>query len=155
MIQAPRSKPLLWGVCLVALSLALAPSTASAGVPFQVLETTTSARPLTAKVEVAQSPEELLAIWREFGREDQPPSVDFRRHSVIANFSGFRLVGGYCDAIEKVEIRGGEMILSIVESTPSSNGGGQAGISPGVAIITILWKRPVVPVVRLLVQSCY
>ena len=145
-----RSVRMLRILILLAFTAALVP-TADA-VPFDVIAASPglgALQPQQATLRVLHSSEELEDLWRSLGRNLAPPTVEFRRHRLIAYFAGLRPTTGYRLSVESVDIRGGTMLLGLMETTPGTccvtTG---TSTSPDVWLTTLPWRGPVDVLVR-------
>jgi hypothetical protein len=138
------------------LSLVAIPKRAAADIPFEVIETTQGsfAQP-TARTEVVRSSTEFQNLWREMGRRDMPPEVDFNRQMVIAYYLGGRSRSGYRLTVDLVTVRGGTMRLQVRESTPGrSCFTGPVATAPSIVITTVRWPRDVEVDLHVEVHEC-
>jgi uncharacterized protein YqhQ len=132
-----------------------APAVASAQIPFEPLRHGKNSFPVrNAKAELVQSPEQLANLWQEMGRRDIPPIVDFKKHAVVAYFAGWKPDTGYDAVIEGVKIRGGEMVVEILETTTGNCIAGQTAVAPYDVVLTIPWNQSVAPTVRTIARVC-
>jgi hypothetical protein len=60
------------------------------------------------------------AFWSELGAGDRP-EVDFTQNVVVAVAAGQRRSGGYEIAVDRVNQNDGQLIIEVVETTPSPN----------------------------------
>ena len=128
---------------------------AYAAMPLETLLTTTRSRPFTEKTLVVNSPAELSAAWLELGRNDQPPAVDFRKHSVIVYFGGLRPTPGYNLSAEGIGMRGGVLQLLLEETEPGAGcGTPQIGTLPAIAVLTHPWRGRADAEVTRVVRDC-
>jgi hypothetical protein len=147
----------LLAVAVVLAALAFLVSAARADVPFQEIRHSSrmSIGGPDSKLELVTSQAELLVAWREMGRFDALPSIDFRRNSALFYFDRLKATGGFVVSVERISIRGGVMEVDIVESIPGSSCGVTLeAAQPSVAVTTIPWKGAVEPVVRTVIHQC-
>ena len=132
-----------------------APSKATAQVPFEELHTTTRAKIRSPKLEIVTSQDQFVNAWRELGRRDAAPPVDFRRQSVVIYFAGVKATTGYGVAIERIGVRAGSLEIDVVETIPGDRcGTGQTATFPAVAVLTIPWKHEAEPNLRRVEHNC-
>jgi hypothetical protein len=142
---------------LALIALVAIPAVAGAQVPFGTIASAQSGQRLilNAKTLLVNSPEELADAWRQTGRNDSPPPVDFQNHSVVFYFSGARSSSGYELEALNVSHRGGALLLTIRETIPGP-GCGTLSVAtfPYVAIETTPWKRQAEAEVTQVPRSC-
>lgn len=68
---------------------------------------------------VARTQGEWDALWRAHDYDQPVPAVDFSRETVVAVFMGSRPSAGYTIAIVSAVQRGGALVVSYKESSPS------------------------------------
>lgn len=141
--------------CWAALLL-LHPGVASAQTPFQVLKQgTATAFRLDASARLVTSQDELMSAWSDLRRRDQPPMVDFKRHSAVIYHPGLKPTTGYSIDIERVSIRAGIMQVEAVLTVPGAGCvTGQTATLPFVVIETVPWKGEVEAMLRRLSHDC-
>jgi len=147
----------MYGFILALFALLAVPAIAVAQVPFRTIASSQSGQRLilNAKTLVVNSPEELAEAWRQTGRNDSPPPVDFQNHSVVFYFAGMRATSGYELEALNVSHRGGALVLTIRETTPGQGCGTlQVATFPYLAIETTPWKREADVEVTRVPRSC-
>ncbi len=145
-----------WVLLLLAVCPLFGPSPARADVPFEILARTGRALfSETPRLVVIRSRAELETLWRQMGRRDSAPDVDFRKRMVLAYSFGVRGSGGHRFDVEGVEIRAGTMWLRTHESAPGPRCAVPLGGSlPGIVVSTIPWPHDVEVDARREVVDC-
>lgn len=136
--------------------LSLDSTLAYAQIPQKVLWKSLSAFAVrTARIEVARTQSELESMFSELGSPGGAPTIDFSRHTVVAYFMGWKPYTGYDVDVSGLSVRGGELLVDVVETSPAPHCGGLAVLTaPAVAVVTIPWRHEIVPVVTARSVSC-
>jgi hypothetical protein len=105
----------------MALLLALVMAVQSTPLKVTTIARATMSRIDSARQEVARTPAEWAALWKEHAGSTPAPKVDLSKVTVVAVFLGQRMTAGYAVEISDTRMDGSTLVVRWSERKPAAD----------------------------------